>query len=127
NKKKNWHKINEHWIIIFVFFIKKNINGIHPVYYKSEKSTLITKNINTEKSELNDICKKDSLVPNRMFIVLFIKRKAKTLAFQPYCQFYNSSVIDLTYEYQSLRTKMNDTACLLVQEINKCQLFIEES
>ncbi|CAG8749960.1 24321_t:CDS:2 [Gigaspora rosea] len=85
------------------------------------------KNINTEKSEMNDICKKDSLDPNRMFIVLFIKRKAKTLAFQPYCQFYNSSVIDLTYEYQSLRTKMNDTACLLVQEINKCQLFIKES
>ncbi|CAG8613740.1 13953_t:CDS:2 [Gigaspora rosea] len=90
------------------------INGIHPVYYKSEKSSLITKNINTKKSELNDICKKDSLVPNRMIIVLFIKRKAKTLAFQ-------------SFEYQSLRTKMNVTACLLVREINKCQLFIEQS
>ncbi|KAF0536924.1 hypothetical protein F8M41_008766 [Gigaspora margarita] len=90
------------------------INRIHPVYYKSEKSTLIMKNINIEKSELNDISKKCSLVPNRMIIVLFIKRKAKILAFQ-------------SFEYQSLRTKMNDTACLLVQEINKCQLFIEES
>ncbi|CAG8848585.1 41563_t:CDS:1, partial [Gigaspora margarita] len=31
----------------------------------------------------------------------------------------------LTFEYQSLRTKMNDTPSLL--EINKCQLFVEES
>ncbi|RIB07044.1 hypothetical protein C2G38_2215591 [Gigaspora rosea] len=56
---------------------------------------------------------------------LFIKRKAKSLSFQPYYQFYNSSSVienihsHLTFEYQSLRTKMNDTSSLLqVREIN---------
>ena len=50
---------------------------------------------------------------------------AKSLFFQSYYQFYNSSLVieniysHLTFEYQSLRTKMNDTSSLLqVREIN---------
>ncbi|RIB02672.1 hypothetical protein C2G38_2227218 [Gigaspora rosea] len=61
---------------------------------------------------------------NRIISDLFIKRKAKALSFQPYYQFYNSSSVieniysHLTFEYKSLRTKMNDISSLLqVREI----------
>ncbi|CAG8495090.1 23565_t:CDS:2 [Gigaspora margarita] len=56
---------------------------------------------------------------NRIISDLFIKRNAKTFSIQPYYQVYNSSLVIennysyLTFEFQSLRTKPNDTSNLL--------------